>query len=154
MSMRWGRLYRGTPAELAIEPAIAALGICYRTQFPGHLYGFRAFPDVFIPQLGLIIEVDDKSHNKADKILADAERTEMLEGYGWQVVRCTNEEAVNDPHGTVNRLLRDVGITQADIEKARRRPLASCLPQPRSAPQKQRREAISAERQRRRKPKE
>ena len=150
MHTRWGRLYRGTPAEHSLEPAVAALGIAYRTQLPGFLYGFRAFPDFFIPQLKLVIEVDDKSHRRADKIIADQERTEVLESFGWRVVRCTNEEATNDPSGTVDRLLSDAGISRQDIERARRIPFAGCLPQPRKAPQKVRREAISQERRRRR----
>jgi very-short-patch-repair endonuclease len=144
--MRWGKLYKGTPAELALEPAVAALGIAYRTQLPGFLYGFRFFPDVFIPQLGLIIEVDDRRHDKADKIAADAERTEQLEAHGWRVVRCTNDEATQDPHGTLSRLLRVAGITPWDIELAKRKPLAGCMPKPGRAPQKARREARSVAR--------
>lgn len=150
MYMRWGKLSRCTPAELALEPAIAALGLAYRTQLPGFLYGFRFFPDVFIPQLDLIIEVDDDSHRGAEKMAADAERTEYLQSRGWRVVRCTNDEATEDPHGTVRRLLNDAGITPLDIENARRRPLAECMPQPGKCPAPVRRAAKSAARQRRR----
>jgi hypothetical protein len=150
MSMRWGRLYRGTPAELAIEPAIAALGIAYRTQFPGFLFGFRFFPDFFLPQLGVVIEVDDSSHNRADKILADAERTEYLEARGWRVLRCKNKEATDDPTGTIRRLMLSAGITDEVIARARRKPLAGCLPVPSKCPPAERRAAKSAARQRRR----
>jgi hypothetical protein len=141
MSVRWGKLYKGTPAELALEPAIAALGLAYRNQLPGYLYGFRYFPDFFIPQLGLVIEVDDRSHRDPEKIAADAERTQHLESFGWRVARCTNEEATDNPHGTISRLLSEAGITPRDIELAKRKPLAGCMPKPGRAPQKARREA-------------
>ncbi len=141
MAMRHGKLYKGTPAEHSLEPAVAALGLAYRTQFPGYLYGFRYFPDFFIPQLGVVIEVDDASHEKPEKQAADAERTEYLESRGWRVLRCRNDEALDDPHGTVRALLRGAGITERDIELARRRPLSDCLPKPGRCPQKARREA-------------
>lgn len=110
MSMRWGQLYKGTDAERSLEDAVAALGIPYRTQFPGYIYGSRYFPDFVLPTLQLVIEVDDDSHNKAEKMLDDAERSESIEAkYGWTVVRCTNAEALSDPHGAVQRLLMDQG---------------------------------------------
>ncbi len=140
MALRWGRLYRGTPAELVLEDAIAAVGVPYRTQFPGYLYGLRYFPDFYLPTLKLVIEVDDRSHLKADKMLADAERTAALEELGWQVVRCTNDEALEDPIGTVKRLLRQAGY---DPLPPRLPSLASSLPVPKKAPQKNRRESLS-----------
>lgn len=130
MAMRWGKLYKGTPAEHALEPAVAALGLAYRTQLPGYLYGFRYFPDFFIPQLGVVIEVDDASHNRKAKQEEDAERTAALAARGYRVVRCTNEEALNDPHGTVQGLMRQLRISDADIASAKRKALAACLPQP------------------------
>lgn len=140
MALRWGRLYRGTPAEQSLEDAVAALGVPYRTQFPGYLYGFRYFPDFLLPTLNLVIEVDDKSHLKAEKIAADAERTAALAELGWKVVRCTNDEALEDPHGTVKRLMREAGFA----ELPNRTPtLASSLPVPKKAPQKNRRESLA-----------
>lgn len=142
MAFRWGKLYKGTPAELAIEPAVARLGLVYRTQFPGYLYGFRVFPDFFLPQLGLVIEIDDPSHTRAAKILEDQERTELLESFGWRVVRTTNEKATTDPEGAVMACLAEAGVTQRDVEEARRRPVS--LPATKSAPQAGRRSAQKA----------
>ncbi len=140
MAMRFGKLYRGTPAELALEDAVAALGVPYRNQFPGYLYGFRAFPDFLLPTLGLVIEVDDSSHDRAEKKAKDAERTEMLEGRGWQVVRCTNAEAMSDPHSTVRRLLSEVGLWPIP----QRLPLLrDSMPKAKKAAQSQRRAAKS-----------
>ena len=110
MAGRWGKLYRDiTPAELCMEEAIAELGVPYRFQFPGYLYGFRFFPDFLLPTLKLIIEVDDDSHNEKAKKIADAQRTEELNSLSWQVVRCTNKEALGDARKTLRRLLVDGG---------------------------------------------
>ena len=136
MPMRWGKLYKGTPAELALEGAVAALGVPYRTQFPGYLYGSRYFPDFVLPTLQIVIEVDDDSHNKTDKMLDDVERSEKLEAkFEWTVVRCTNEEATNDPYGTVKRLLMDQGYYPIP-EGIRSLKIADFLPQPEKCPPK------------------
>lgn len=141
MAMRWGKLYKGTPAEKSLEDAVAALGVPYRTQFPGYLYGFRFFPDFLLPTLGLVIEVDDSSHGRAAKIMADADRTEELEARGFTVVRCTNEEALSDPHGSVRRMLVEAGMYPLPTGRSR---LADSLPKVKKAPQKERRAAKSA----------
>lgn len=103
--MRLVQLLKGTPAELALEPAVAALGYPYRFQLPLWIYegGLRYFPDFVIPDLSLVIEVDDRSHDH--KVEADQQRTDdIARQHGWTVVRCTNEEALRDPVGTVERL--------------------------------------------------
>lgn len=103
--MYWGNLYRGTPAELAIEPAIAALGLTYRFQHPMFLWGVKAFPDFVLPTIGVVLEVDDPSHDEPEKRQKDAQRTSLLETLGWVVVRCSNDEALTNPQETVARLL-------------------------------------------------
>ena len=147
MAMRWGKLYKGTPAELALEEAVAALGYPYRTQFPGYLYGFRFFPDFLFPTLKLIIEVDDDSHNRAEKIEADRERTEALNRLGYTVVRCTNENALADPYGTVRALLKEAGIGP-DFDGYGT--VSDCLPKPGKASRQTRQAAKSADRRQRR----
>lgn len=150
MGPRWHRLYKGTPAEQSLEDAVAALGVPYRSQFPGFLYGFRYFPDFLLPTLKLVIEVDDKSHNKAAKALKDADRTEFFEQrHGWQVVRCTNEQAVNHPYEAVTTMLKSVGLWPIP-EEYRKLRLADCMPQPKATPRKETREQKSERRQRRR----
>lgn len=111
MAGRWGKLYRdSTPAELAMEVAIAELGVPYRNQFPGYLYGFRYFPDFLLPTLKLIIEVDDDSHFTKAKKETDATRTEELNSMGWIVVRCTNSQALGDARGVLREMLNSAGI--------------------------------------------
>lgn len=143
MASRWCKLYKGTPAELALEDAVAAIGIPYRTQFPLFMFGARYFPDFLLPTIGLVIEVDDPSHNTAEKRALDEQRTEVMrQMYGWRVVRCTNEEATNNPTGTVRRLLLEAGVS---LPNSRR--LRDCLPEPRSCPKKDRSPAQSARRE-------
>ncbi len=103
--LRWAKLYsHQTPAEQAMEPAIAALGRPYRTQHP--LWGQRVFPDFALIKDKIILEVDDASHRTTKKKREDAERTKLLNRHGWIVVRCTNEEALEDPHEVVDRLIK------------------------------------------------
>lgn len=106
----WGNLYKGTPAELAIEPAIAALGVTYRFQHPYFLWGVRYFPDFCLPSIGVILEVDDPSHDEEEKKKADALRTSAFERLGYVVVRCSNAEALIDPKETVDRLIVKPGL--------------------------------------------
>lgn len=58
----------------------------------------------------LVIEVDDPSHNTAKRRRSDKERTAKLEKAGWRVVRCTNDEALSDPWGTVDRLMAEAAL--------------------------------------------
>lgn len=151
MAVRWCRLYRGTAAELSLEDAIAQLGVPYRNQFPGFLYGVRYFVDFYLPTLGLVIEVDDPSHDRSDKQIADIERTADLEdAWGVTVVRCTNADAIDNPHGTLRRLLTEAHLWPLPQRTPR---LASALPEQKKAPQKARREAKSVETRRKRKEK-
>lgn len=106
---RWAKLYsQQTPAEAALEPAIAALGVPYRFQHP--LWALGLFPDFVLPAERLVIEVDDPSHRTAKKRAADGLRTEKLVKAGWSVVRCSNEEALQAPHDTVNRMMAEAGL--------------------------------------------
>ncbi len=139
MHIRWGRLYQGTPAELALEDAIAELGVPYRNNFPGFKYGVRFFPDFYLPTLKLVIEVDDRSHRDPVKMAEDELRTRALrQAWGVRVVRCTNEEALDDPRGAVRAMLSTVGLWPLP---SRRPSLAASLPQLRKAPVKARRAA-------------
>lgn len=148
MASRWNKLYKGTPAELALEDAVASLGVPYRTQFPGFLYGFRFYPDFLLPTLGLVIEVDDSSHKRSAKMIEDADRTEFMEDrFGWTIVRCTNEEALSNPHGTVRAMLMKAGKWPLPSNCPS---VARSLPQPASCPRRETREAKSIARRRRR----
>jgi len=109
MLKRWAKLYSDpTPAEKALEPFVASLGRPYRFQHP--LWSLGYFPDFVLLADKVIIEVDDPSHKRRERLLKDEERTQKLVRAGWHVVRCTNQQALDDPRGTVDRLLAEVGL--------------------------------------------
>jgi very-short-patch-repair endonuclease len=106
---KWWYLYHhATAPENALEPHVAALGWPYRFQHPLH----KTFPDFAVFPRGLdkpgyVLEVDGPDHRTKAGLKKDAIRTEKLEGFGWVVVRCTNEEALADPAGTVTRMIEE-----------------------------------------------
>lgn len=106
---RWAKLYsQPTPAEAAIEPAIAALGVPYRFQHP--LWALGIFPDFVLLNERVVLEVDDPSHNTKRKRDADALRTKKLNAAGWRVARCSNADAIANPHDAVNRMMVDLNL--------------------------------------------
>lgn len=100
----WYYLYnKQTAAELAIEPAIAALGRRYRAQHP--FPGLKHIADFALLDDKIIIEVDGASHQEEGQIRKDITHTLALARQGWRVVRCKNDQAITEPHLTVARLL-------------------------------------------------
>ncbi len=105
----WASLYSNqTPAEFCLEPHVAYLGLRYRTQHP--FWGLKIIPDYVLPDIKLIIEVDDDSHKQKAKRIKDEEKTLKLNKLGWTVVRCTNDEATENPGGTLKRMLESVNL--------------------------------------------
>jgi very-short-patch-repair endonuclease len=103
----WAKLYSNqTPAEKALEPAIAALGVPYRFQHP--VWAFGIFPDYVLLDERVVIEVDDPSHSQKRKKVADEERTRKLNAAGWRVVRCSNAEALANPEAALARMLQSL----------------------------------------------
>ncbi len=100
----WHRLYSNpTKPELAMERAVAKLGVPYRFQ---HLVSCRYILDFALPDQMIAIEVDGPSHYTVKGLASDVERTAKLAEKGWTVVRCTNEEALADSEGTLRRMLQ------------------------------------------------
>ena len=92
-----------TAPERALEPAVAALGERYRTQWLFARY--RHIADFVLLDRKIIIEVDGASHSKPEQIRKDLLHTIALEQDGWKVVRCTNEEAMSAPYVTLAECL-------------------------------------------------
>jgi very-short-patch-repair endonuclease len=61
-------------------------GLKFKRQVPINKY----FADFVCEEKKVIIELDDRSHD--DRLDKDAERTKVLEKYGYRVIRFTNEE--------------------------------------------------------------
>jgi hypothetical protein len=121
MASHWCKLYQGkdgrggTPAERALEPAVAALGVPYRFQHPLWLFPepsgkLNYFPDFILTNQRVVIEVDDDGHFTPANRRKDAERTRKLIAAGYRVVRCTNDEALRFPFATVNKMMRQLGL--------------------------------------------
>lgn len=109
---RWAKLYSSpTRPELAIEPAVAALGLPYRAQHPafgqGAILDFAVYPRG-LDKPGVALEVDGASHRTKRGIESDKIRTGKLTAAGWTVWRCTNEQATADPAGTVARMVSEL----------------------------------------------
>lgn len=141
MHGRLAALYTGTKSELALEPAVAALGVPYRTNFPLYLYqgGMSYFPDFVLPSLRLVIEVDGQSH-RGTEAEDSARAAEMWQVFGWVTVRCTNEEAESDPYGTVRRLLEEAGFAPPPYVLS---PASWGMPLPRERPASRRKSPLS-----------
>lgn len=95
----WYRLYmKQTKHEQILEKKLCLLGVRYRTQHPffnidGHI---SAYPDFYLPDNNLVIEVDDPKHSEPERIKKDRQRTKALNGLGITVVRFTNEQVETD----------------------------------------------------------
>jgi very-short-patch-repair endonuclease len=83
------------------------LGFKFRRQRPIDRY----IADFACMEVKLIVEIDGSSHDLADQIAYDAERTSHLQALGWRVLRW--RDAV---------VLSDAGATSALIVKALRQP--------------------------------
>lgn len=86
--LRWNL----TLAEQKLWQALKGrqLGIKFRCQHP---IG-RFIVDFYCPQCKLIIEVDGEIHTQ--QLGYDANRTEQLEAYGYQVLRFQNQEVMSN----------------------------------------------------------
>lgn len=98
----WAALYKGTDAEIAIDPYVAALGKPYRFQHP--FFNLGSIADFSFPTERFVFEIDGKSHRGKAAVAKDAERTAKLEKMGWVVARCKNEEAFSEPEKAVKRM--------------------------------------------------
>lgn len=113
----WYRLYHNmTPSEVALEPAIAALGERYRSQHP--FLRHKLFADFALLDRKLIIEVDGASHDAPKQKKKDLEHMMALRSDGWNVVRISNERATVDPAGAVSECLRAPQTTLEGLSAA------------------------------------
>jgi very-short-patch-repair endonuclease len=96
----WYRNYmHPTKAEASLETAVATLGEPYRTQHP--FIALSHFADFALLDRKLTIEVDGDSHDRPDQKEKDLLHMIGLQALGWRTVRVTNEQALEDPAGTV-----------------------------------------------------
>src|SRR5690606_19943087 len=75
-------------------------GLKFRRQHPVQLY----IADFYCHKLKLVVEVDGGYHLNPNQIIADKERTEVLEELGLKVIRFTNEEILTHIDGVLIRI--------------------------------------------------
>lgn len=123
LSFWWGLYHKQKPPEASIEPAVASMGYIARFQHPIRCGAKTYFADFALPQIKVILEVDGDEHRTFDGIKDDLARTAALNQAGWTVLRCTNDEALEDPYGTVARLfatyLATTGESHNDLRTSR-----------------------------------
>ncbi|MEM6427820.1 MAG: endonuclease domain-containing protein [Deinococcota bacterium] len=68
--------------------------------------------DFYIPRAKLVIEVDGASHFTPEGRIYDADRTNVLSGYGLQVMRFTNLDVLNNLEGVSTRILAFIVVRQ------------------------------------------
>jgi very-short-patch-repair endonuclease len=114
LGYQYRMLCNPTAAEEAIEPAIAALGERYRSQ---HLFlGMKHIADFALLDRKLIIEVDGDSHSTPRQREKDLKHTLALQALGWTVFRCSNEQAMAAPSGTVQAALTASQTAPAELQ--------------------------------------
>lgn len=79
-----------------------SLGVRFRRQHP--IAGY--IPDFVCLSKRLIIEIDGGYHNVDTQILSDEKRTDFLNEKGFEVIRFTNDEVLNNTIGVVEEIKR------------------------------------------------
>jgi len=100
----WAKRMRSNPTE-----AESILRNYVRANHLGHKFLFQYIigqfiVDFFCPDCKLIIEVDGGYHSEPEQEYDDEQRTKMLEGLGYRVIRFTNEQVLFD----INNVLIEI----------------------------------------------
>ena len=66
--------------------------------------------DFYIPALKLVIEIDGDTHVGEDAQGYDEARSEILQGYGLNVIRFSNQEVMENLEGVYQQILSIAGI--------------------------------------------
>ncbi|WP_326493862.1 endonuclease domain-containing protein [Rhizobium sp. SL86] len=98
-----------TEPELKFWNAVRAhrlMGLRFRRQMP--ISGFIA--DFACPDHKLIIEIDGATHSLDRQIVRDQQRDVALAKLGWQVIRFTSTDIMQDLDDACAHILRVIGI--------------------------------------------
>lgn len=87
-----------------------------------HIIGSYIADFVCISQR-LIVEVDGLIHQVPENVQTDAERTDELNKLGFEVIRFTNDEVMNEADSVLNRLLSAITEKKAPISESGNPPL-------------------------------
>ena len=100
----WAKVMRSNPTE-----AESILRDYVRANKLGHKFLFQYIIGQFIvdflcPDCKLIIEVDGGYHSRPEQEYDDEQRTQILEGLGYRVIRFTNDQVIYDIDNVVNEI--------------------------------------------------
>jgi len=70
--------------------------------------------DFYCSELRLVVEIDGDSH--AEQVKYDAERTNILEGHGLQVIRYENSEVLHNIEGVHADLIKRLQKRKRDLK--------------------------------------
>ena len=123
------RSMRGEPtrAEEVLWSALQkkqVAGLKFRRQHPVG----RFVLDFYCPSHKLVVEVDGEVHDQQQE--RDAERTRVLQAYGYRVLRFRNEQVINDLPAVVRKIAAATAKLAGDAEEP-----ASTRPPPRVSEQ-------------------
>ena len=99
-----------TPQERALWHVVRDRrleGVKFRKQMP---VGIRYVADFASVELRLIVELDGGHHGEAAE--ADAARTEVIETFGYRVVRYWNNDVDHNLDGVVEALREEIRIAR------------------------------------------
>ncbi len=73
--------------------------------------------DFYIPQAKLVIEIDGSQHKSTENVKADAERDEILNSWGIEVLRYPNRRINKAFYSVTCEILGKLGLTWFDLVK-------------------------------------
>ena len=82
-------------------------GCKFRRQLPIGRY----VADFACVEAKLIIELDGGQHG--ERTIKDAQRTEVLERFGWRVIRIWNHHLFLEPEGVLETILAELKVARA-----------------------------------------
>jgi very-short-patch-repair endonuclease len=69
----------------------------------------RFIADFYCAKAKVCIEIDGDTHAEADQAEYDAERTRLLEQYGYRVIRFANAEVMDNLDGVLRKIKEECG---------------------------------------------
>ena len=101
---------KATEAEKAFAEILSARGIRFEFQHPFQRGESFAIVDFWLPDYGVIVEIDGGYHNTHEQKLKDAERSAFLlkKEKIRKVVRFSNEQAIGDEDAILKELARHI----------------------------------------------
>ena len=67
--------------------------------------------DFFCAELGLVLEIDGAVHNNPEQQFHDRERTLVLQGLGFEVIRISNSQVESNPEQALTQALPSAQIS-------------------------------------------